>query len=149
MAEEPIENEGNVTPLKPVVETPAERAAKIMAEKVPLRDVGSSLQRIAAELARGNALAAEQISLTQHQLGLTQRCIDLLAGQMNNGPQVQMAMLERFGTMFEPILDLMTRKETRPPQIRAEPVPHAPVEKTGDGYRVSGDPNAAELRDAD
>ncbi len=149
MAEETSEDQGNVTPLKAVVETPAERAAKIMVEKVPLRDVGTSLQRIAAELARSNALAAEQIQLTQHQLGLTQRCIDLLSGQMTNGPQVQMAMLERFGTMFEPILEMMTRKETRPPQIRAEPVARAPVEKTGDGYRVSGDPNGAEPRDAD
>ena len=149
MAEETIETEDNVTPLKAVVETPAERAAKIMAEEVPLRDVGTSLQRIAAELARNNALVAEQVRLTQHQVGLTQRCIDLLAGQMSNGPQVQMAMLERFGAMFEPILDLMTRKETRPPKIRAEPIPHAPVEKTGDGYRVSGDPNGAEPRDAD
>ncbi len=125
-------------------ETPAERSSAIMAETVQLRDVEGSLPRIVAELARSNALNAEAIRLHQHQLALMTRCVDLLAGQMTNGQQVQMKMLDSFGEMFKPILDLMTEKRVRPPTIAVSPTLRQPVEHRAAGLRVTADPDEAQ-----
>ena len=141
-----MSDDGKVTPLKPT-ETPAEVAGKIMGETVALRDLAGSLPRIAAELARSNALAAETIRLQQLQLQQTQRVIDLLAGQMANGPQVQMHMLDKFGDMFAPIMEMMNRSAAKPAQITSEPAEREPVSHDGKGFRVEGDPNEATPRE--
>lgn len=139
----PESEESNVTPLQQP--SPAEVAAKVAVEKVELRDVENSLPRIAAELARSNALAAEAIRLQQMQLQLTTSVVDLLRGQMSNGPQVQMAMLDRFGEMFAPIMAMISERQARPPKLAATPttVPAPPVGHAGPGTHVKGDPNEA------
>ncbi len=136
-----------VTPLrdpdkKPPL-SPAERAQAILLERVGLRDMETALPRIAAELARANALRTEEIRLQQVQINLVTRCVDLLSGQMTNGPAVQMKMLDRFGEMFAPIMALITSHGDRPGRIGAPPTPSAPVEHAGPGYSVEGDPAEA------
>ncbi len=49
----------------------------------------------------------------------------------------------RSRAMMGPLMELMTKRASRPVKIEGEHTPRQPEERTGPGYRVEGDPETA------
>ena len=129
------------TPIRQPI-SPADAAIEINGETIELRDVAGALPRIAAELARANALTVQTIRLQQAQIQLLNECVTAIRTGQAAGVDLQRAQLETFSNLFEPITGLLTAESNRAAAMAIVPkqpeIP--PVERTGTGTRVTQTP---------
>ncbi len=125
--------------VRPIRPSPAETAALILKEEVEQRDIATALPRIAAELARANALTVETIRLQQLQIGLIQDTLRAIVAGQAAGVDLQSKLLDTFAGIFGPLAGLMVTEGNRAPALPPVQPAVPPAENISAGVRVTQD----------